>query len=148
MVWLAAALVLIFLLWMFPRTTGFILLGVVVIGALGAGYAWFESQQKEALAARVVPAVRYDLGNCEPNLPLFVGFVNNTNKTISSIYFGVTVRRRGYSGQIGYISSQSYDKILAPGEGYGLCHSMPDLSVKPDTTRLEFEVSPKYVTFQ
>jgi hypothetical protein len=116
---------------------------------LGAGYAWFDNERKEALAAGVVSAIRYDpSGNCKPEWPLFIGFVNHTEQTVASINFWVSVRRRGYSDSIGEISNKTYDKILARGESYGWCHPLPVLSMKADPTDLDFEISTKYVTFR
>lgn len=67
---------------------------------------------------------------------------------MKSIYFSVLIRRKGYSGSIGSISGLTQDKILLPGEGFGLCYAMPQLSVPTSAGEIELEPSYKIVSWQ
>jgi hypothetical protein len=48
----------------------------------------------------------------------------------------VTLRRRGYSGSIDRLAFQTFDKILTPGEGFGICLVIPTLRIKVEPSEL------------
>ncbi len=149
MEWIAAAIIFVALLYLFPRAVGWTLVLAVVI-ALGAGALyWWQYYVEEAEVAKVVPTFQADAGTtrCKPEFPLFLGFVNGSTRTIKSINFGVTIRRKGYSGEIGNFAAVTQDKILAPGEEFGLCYAVPTLSVPTAQGDLELEPSHKWVSW-
>jgi hypothetical protein len=150
MVWLAAAVVFVALLVLFPRAVGYTLLAAVVLGACAGGVLWWFNMMDEAASQKVQANFRYDAANtnCRPDYPISLGFVNTSDRTVKSIYFGVTLRRKGYSGSIGSLSSLTHDKILTPGQSFGFCYAMPPTTIPVSPSELELEASFKYVTWQ
>lgn len=147
MEWIAAAIVFVALLYLFPRAVGATLALAVVI-SLGIGaFFWWQSFVDQRAAAQVMPTFEVDVGasRCRPEFPVYLGFVNNSGRTVRSIDFGVIIRRKGYSNAIGSFISLTQDKILTPGEGFGFCYAMPTLSVATTPGELEFEPSFKSV---
>jgi hypothetical protein len=148
MVWVAAAIVFVALLVLFPRAVGYMLLGVAILGVGAGGYLWWSNASDSAAAEKVIATLRYDTTGCQRDFPVFVGFVNRSARTVKSIYFGVTIRRKGYSNTVGSLPSLTQDKILGPGEGFGWCYAMPDTSIATAPSDLEFETTFKYITWK
>jgi len=148
MAWIAAAIVLVASLAIFPRALGYTLSGAVALGLGLAGFLWWQSSADDAASAKVQPTIQYDVTRCKPGYPIYVGFVNNSDRTVKSINFSVTLRRKGYSGEIGSLSSLNYDKTLNPGESFWLCYAMPVTRGDANPSEIEFDVLYKYVTWQ
>src|SRR5260221_13471716 len=98
MAWIAAACVFVAVLAFFPRALGYTLLGAVALALGVAGFLWWQSSADDAASSKVQPTIQYDVTRCKPDHPIFVGFVNNSARTVKSINFSVILRRRGDSG--------------------------------------------------
>ena len=117
----------LYLLFRFPRAS-LIFIGVLTAIGLGvAGFAYVKNQLAERKAAMVEGTITYDTERCSSDYPLFIGMVNGSDDTVERVSFGVEGRREGFSDPLfnsGY-RSYSTDRILASGEGWGNCWTLP-----------------------
>lgn len=148
MEWLAAALVFIALLYFYPKWVGYGLVIALGFGGCAGLAIWFFSAQEEAERNKVEATIRNDATVCGAEFPIFAGFVNNSSRTVLTISFAIELRKRGYSGEVGRISSLSHDKILKPGESFGRCYKLPALETAISTTEIEPSLSYKWITFE
>jgi len=59
---------------------------------------------------------------CKGELPIFIGYVNNSSRTIEYISIDVTARLPERSTNIlNYDSTVKFDRIIDPGGGFGNC---------------------------
>lgn len=152
-IWVAAAIVFVALLALYPRFT----IGAVLVasagGAIFIGLLLYNANQPRAVMTYdddlVTPQIRIDSSICsEPKFPIFVAFINNSTKTVKSVLFSVDVKQKGFSSALGTITLATNDKILAPKEGYGFCYAMPSLSRQIPVEDMNFELQYKSISFQ
>lgn len=60
----------------------------------------------------------------DKNFPLLIGVVNNSSKTIEKISINIKVTKTGFSSKLNGWGNFDYDKIIKPGESWGLCWSV------------------------
>jgi hypothetical protein len=147
MAWLEIGLIFVALLILYQR---FSIMGLVAfvafVGVVG-GFAWFQSYRQQAAEDQVMLVFRYDPGGCPADRPISATIRNTSNRTVSSVFFDLVLRRRGFSGDSGRLSSVRSDKILAPGEEFSSCYPMPSMRETFDPAELEFEVGYKVIKF-
>lgn len=117
----------LYLLFRFPRPSLIFIAVVVAIGAAVGGFLYVQDQLAKRKTARVEVTIAYDLKRCSSEYPLFIGIVNGSNDTIEKVAFGIEGHRAGYSDPLydsGYLGYSS-DRIIASGEGWGNCWTLP-----------------------
>lgn len=115
--------------WLF-KWIAFSVLGLVGVGLFVAliawGWEWFNNDrhvgQIEAVTSNKV--MSKDETRCSASLPIFIGYVNHSSKTIERISFEVESYKPGFSTNLLPTKYISYDRITAPGEGWGECWSL------------------------
>ncbi|SOB59648.1 protein of unknown function [Pseudodesulfovibrio profundus] len=138
MEWIAAAIVLVFLLWRWPKKT---LIGggvLVSLAAIGVGYLfaqnWYKDYQQETLIRGVNITVLKDLPPKTEsrdkslwdildeeyvNRHIWrVTFNNTTNETITKIVWEPVVKKKGHSNKLnsGGYDRYTSDRIIPPGK--------------------------------
>lgn len=150
MVWIAGLVALV-LLFVFPKQM-FALLGACALLG-GVAFLYFQSEQASRERDRNAVTVEVAYGNpaCSPEYPLAVNFHNGSRKTVNKVEWRFAAFQSGYSSDI--VDQPSYsryssDRILAPGERFGLCYQPPALerNLSPADVRWEAEVT--YVYFK
>lgn len=125
--WVVGIVGALFLLFRFPRPS-LIFVGVVVaIGATVGGYFYVQDQLAKRKTVKVTGTIAYDLERCSSEYPLFIGIVNRSDDTVEKVSFSIEGRREGYSDPLydsGY-SGYSSDRIIAGGDGWGNCWTLP-----------------------
>ena len=147
MAWLIAALVFLVPLVFFPRAAAYILLAAVLF--LG-GWALYESLQNRLMIAeeeKVAITVVFDPVVCPAATPVAVQVSNGSSKTVQTVKFDISVKRRGYGNEIGRLSRLLDDQPLAPQASSRFCYGLPVLIPPVDPKELEFSVPLKFVTF-
>ncbi|RYH06515.1 hypothetical protein [Tropicimonas sp. IMCC6043] len=125
--WVVGILGALFLLFRFPRPSLIFIGGLVTIGVSVAGFFYVRDQLAKQKAAKVEASVAYDLERCSPEYPLFIGIVNDSADTVEDVSFGVEGHHAAYSDPLynsGYLGYSS-DRIIASGEGWGSCWTLP-----------------------
>lgn len=103
---------------------------LIVLGALiavglliGAAYWMHQHFTHDVHVARVVPVVKATSNDCPEAYPLFVGFRNESTRTVLKISFSLEARVPGYSTNIAHWETYSHDRITKPNTGWGLCYN-------------------------
>ena len=148
MAWLLAALVFLVPLVFFPRAAGYILLAAVVVLGGWALYEALDNRRTLAEEEKVAIVARYDTGTCPAQRPVLAEVVNGASRSVLSVRFDVSVKRRGYSNEIGRLSRLLDDQPMAPGARSHYCYNLPVLIPPVASEELEFSIPLKFVTFQ
>jgi diacylglycerol kinase family enzyme len=166
MIW-AVTLVVIALLFIFPKQTG-ILLFVLLVGiGIVALIDYLVSGQKGKEQESVSVVVLYAPDSCGQDSPLSFKITNESKKIVNKVSWNVIATERGYSNNIvDYESFPSYqgeysisyhsenstpystNKILKPGELFSACYKAPLIKGKLSPQNLIWKVSNKYSEFQ
>ena len=138
MAWVIGIGIFLFLLFAFPRAmVGLIVLCAVVIG----GFLLWDNIKTDArarLRAAVTVTISHDLELCSPEYPLFIRIHNGSEDTVEKVSFGIVGNRAGYSDPLydsGYLGYSS-DKIIASGEGWASCWTLPRTAYGTSEQRL------------
>lgn len=148
MAWLLAALVFLVPLVFFPRAAGYILLAAVVVLGGWALYEALDNRRTLAEEEKVAIAARFDTRTCPAERPVLAEVVNGASRSVLSVKFDISVKRRGYSNEIGRLSRLLDDQPMAPGARSHYCYSLPVLIPPVAPEELEFSIPLKFVTFQ
>ncbi len=166
MIW-AVTLVVIALLFIFPKQTG-ILLSVLLVGiGIIALIDYIVSGHREKEQESVSVVVSYVPDSCGKDSPLFFKLTNGSKKIVNKVSWNIIATEKGYSSNIvdyksflsyqgeystGYHSENSTpystDKILKPGELFSACYKAPLIKGKLPPQNLIWKVSNKYSEFQ
>lgn len=131
MAWIVGIGIALFLLFVFPKQMGIVIL--VVIGGAAAlfGYLYLEDQRRaEEYRERkesITLEASYDLTKCSTEFPLLVEIRNGYTDTLQSLTFEINGYREGYSSPVYRGYSYKSDRIIAPGETYVACWTQPGL---------------------
>jgi hypothetical protein len=147
MAWLEIGLIFFALLILYQRFSVYGLLAFVAFVAAIIALVWLQAYWEQAAEDKVVMSFRHDPQACPPGKPIAATITNTGDRTVSSVFYDLVLRRRGYSGESGRLSSIRSDKILKPGEQYIDCYAMPSLAESFDPAELDFDVSYKVVKF-
>ena len=154
MAWIVGIGIFLVLLFAFPKPM-FGLIGIVA-AAIGVFvlYQWNETTQRQEKKSKITIVTAYDPARCsDPKWPVFVGFVNKSDSTVSAIGFHLTARRKGYSNAV-YNDWTTSDKIIAPGAGFGNCWAVSEYSLRKEEigttplSDLDWTASIESVSFQ
>jgi hypothetical protein len=129
MAWLAAAIVFIGCLALFPR----FVLGIFVLCVL-AGVGVFAYYKIDSYIAELdkskVEAVVSTKSDCNtPGRPIEITITNNNNKSLEYVSFNLSAKRTGFSSEI-YSDWTSSDRILPANYWYKNCWSLNSYKVK------------------
>ena len=129
---------------------GIILIPVILI-ALLIGYLFLQDARERAQADKVEMVVKYDTKACSEDFPLAVVIRNNSDRTVNSIDFDITIRRKGYSKDLSdWMIDYESDKIIKPGDAHGSCWRYKlrsEYERYNNPKNLEFEIGYKSVRF-
>lgn len=148
MAWLIAALVFAVPFVFFPRAAGYILLAAVLLLGGWALYEWMENRLILAEEEKVTITAAFDPSACPAETPVQAKVLNGSSKSILSVRFDISVKRRGYGSEIGRLSRLLDDQTMAPSAESRFCYALPVLIPPVDPKDLEFLVPLKFVTFQ
>ncbi|MFL5259715.1 MAG: hypothetical protein ACJ8AS_08165 [Hyphomicrobiales bacterium] len=148
MAWIEIGLIFIALLVLYQRFSIPGLIAFVAFVAAIGGFVWLQYYWEQSAEDRVVLAFRYDVQGCPQGKPIAATITNNSARTVTSVFFDLSLKRRGFSNESGRLSSIRSDKILKPGEGFSGCYPMPSLRETVDPQEIEFEVAYKVVKFE
>jgi hypothetical protein len=166
MIW-AVTLVVIALLFIFPKQTG-ILLSILLVGiGIIALIDYIVSGHGEKEQESVSVVVSYVPDSCGKDSPLFFKITNGSKKIVNKVSWNIIATEKGYSSNIvdyksflsyqgeystGYHSENSTpystDKILKPGELFSACYKAPLIKGILPPQNLVWKVSNKYSEFQ
>jgi len=141
------------LLFVFPKQTIAVVIGLAVVGGLllyieqRNNSRYYQAREEERRAIEVTAKV--DSRCDDPKFPLFIGVVNRGKKALMKTSFDVKAFRPGYSDPVVSTLLYKSDKIVEPNEGWGTCWSLP--SEIPEGLRLQdlvWEVKPWDMTFR
>lgn len=148
MAWLIAAFVFVVPLVFFPRAAGYILSAAVLFLGGWALYEGLENRLATAEEEKVAITAVFDPVACPPQTPVAARVSNGSSKAILAVKFDISVKRRGYSNEIGRLSRLLDDQPMAPAAESLFCYALPVLIPPVDPKELEFLVPIKFVTFQ
>lgn len=157
MVWLLGIGIFLVLLFVFPRQMGTLLLGIVVLIALGGAYIWQQGEGRKRARASVEVSVRYDVSACSSSFPLLVTYRNGSRRTVEKIIYDIGGFTPGYSDVV-LQDDYKTDRIIPPGQTYGECWSVPRAYFGASEARVtaltlapasaQWRITSRYVTFQ
>jgi hypothetical protein len=157
--------------WLF-KCIAILVAGVVVLAILVGGGWWtwnwwsYERHKDriEVVAMNIatpgLPKSKFiteldqkDVGTlCGGEFPIFVGYVNNSSRTIEYISIDVTARLPERSTNIlTYDSTVKSDQIIQPGGGFGICSRFvvdKDYKDNPEITKAIYSGKINYVRFK
>jgi hypothetical protein len=148
MAWLIAAVVFLVPLVFFPRAAAYILAVAAILLGGWALYEWMENQRTLAEEEKVLIAASFDRAACPADTPVLAKATNRSSRPVLSVRFDISVKRRGYSNEIGRLSRLVDDQPMAPGAESRYCYALPVLIPPVDPGELEFSIPVKFVTFQ
>ena len=147
MAWLEIGLIFVALLILYQR---FSIAGLIAfigfVAAIGA-LTWLQTYWQQQAEDRVTLNFHYDPKGCPTGKPISATIANTSDRTVSSVFFDLVLKRRGFSGESGRLSSIRSDKILKPGEKFSDCYPMPSMREAFDPGELDFEVGYKVIKF-
>lgn len=129
MLWILGIGVGLALLFAFPKQ----MFSLICLIAVGAGLLFYVEHQKtetrKQRQASVVMSPTFDLGRCSSEFPILIAFKNGSSENLLSVNFELSGYQDGFSTPI-YKTGPSYssDRILAPGQSYEACWSVPSLT--------------------
>jgi hypothetical protein len=102
----------------------------ILIGAGGMayrGYGWLtHGRYAKYISAAATDERQYPLANrlCkEAQAPIYVGFANESSRTVTHIEILVEAQVPGVESNIlDYLSTVAFGRAVSPGEHYGSCH--------------------------
>ena len=166
MIW-AATLVVIALLFIFPKQTGIILTVLLVGIGIVALIDYMVSGHREKEQELVSITVSYAPDSCGKDSPLSFRITNGSKKIVNKVSWNIIATEKDYSSNIvdyksfpgyqgeystGYHSENttpySTDKILKPGELFSACYKAPLIKGKLPPQNLIWKVSNMYSEFQ
>jgi len=147
MAWLEIGLIFAALFILYQRFSVYGLIAFIAFVAAIASLVWLQAYWEQAAEDRVVLAFRYDPTSCPADKPIAAVITNTGERTVSSVFYDLVLKRHGFSGETGRLSSIRSDKILKPGEAFSACYALPLLRETFDPRELEFEVAYKVVKF-
>ena len=166
MIW-AVTIVIIVLLFIYPKQTGLLLFVLLVGVGIVALIDYLVSYQKEKEQKLVSVAVSYDPSSCSKDSPLSFKIKNDSKKIVNKVSWNVIVTAKGSSNNIvDYESFPSYQeeystrhhsesstpysthKILIPVELFSVCYKAPLIREKLPSQSIIWMVSNKYSEFQ
>lgn len=152
MVWVVGIGILAFLLLVFPRQVGGVVLLLIIAGAAIWTYLHFEQRSAERERSRISIAVTANTGCEDPEYPLSVSISNGTRKTIEHLTFDLVAIRPGHSGKF-YDRLLSSDRIIPANHTYRACWKLDRSAVrgggaeKLDVKPLEWTATTSSVRF-
>lgn len=124
MEWISAAIVLIFLLWRFPKITLKIagtITAIAAISGLGAWAYWYvDNAAYEFEKNKITISVMTGDKNCSDQLPLRVRIQNGTKYSLDEIGYVVSAKIPGRSSEV-YSSYESSDLIIPAARAMVAC---------------------------
>lgn len=166
MIW-AVTLVVIALLFIYPKQTGIILTVLLVGIGIVALIDYMVSGHREQEQELVSVAVSYVSDSCGKDSPLSFKITNGSKKIVNKVSWNVIATEKGYSSNVvDYKSFPSYqgeysksyhsenstpysiDRILKPGELFSVCYKAPLIKGNFPPQKLIWRVSNKYSEFQ
>lgn len=127
MIWIAAAIIILFLLIKFPRNTVFTGLGIIALIVLIVTWVSVKSCMDKSEEDKVTIQISFAPASCGEGYPLNIGFINGSSKTVNEINWSIEGYLPGYSENALEYSSEKSDKILKPGEQFFLCYKVPNI---------------------
>lgn len=134
MVWIAAAIIIVFLLWRYPKFT---LMGVAGLAAIaviaGIGLFLYDEKEDRARAAEksnILVSASIANEHCvDPNYPLWISAYNRNDFSIDAVSVEVEATQPGHS-KVLYHNYFEQDRILKHAEGYAACWSIASYQVE------------------
>jgi hypothetical protein len=148
MAWLIAAVVFLVPLVFFPRAAGYILAAAAILLGGWALFEWIDNQRTLAEEEKVLIAASFDPAACPADTPVLATTKNGSSRPVLSVRFDISVKRQGYSNEIGRLSRLLDDQPIAPGAESRYCYALPVLIPPVDPRELEFSIPVKFVTFE
>ena len=137
--WIEIGLIFVALLMLYRWFSIYGLLAFIAFVAAIGGFVWLQATWQQADEDKVMLSFRHDLEACPPDKPISTVIVNGTDRTVSSVFFDLVVKRRGFSDESGRLSSVRSDKILKPREQYRFCNPLP--SLREEIVPAEFDLA-------
>lgn len=120
--------------WLAIIVSGVLALGALLVG-VAYGWQWWTHDRHVAklnvvVTHRGAPASKVVAADsdkaveelCSDEYPIFVGFTNNSTRTVEWVQIDVSARLPDHSTNIlRYDSNIKMDRIVPPGEGFGNC---------------------------
>lgn len=107
--------------------------GLAVLAGLFFGYIYISNYfyQKERVLVKaqadLVLIEGFPAGEaCEKDYPYLVNITNNSSKTVELVKAQMQIKRTGHSKPINSLLFIESDRILAPGQKWGLCYKAFD----------------------
>ena len=166
MIW-AVTIVIIVLLFIYPKQTGLLLFVILVGIGIVALIDYLVSYQKEKEQNLISVAVSYDPIFCSKDSPLSFKIKNDSKKIVNKVSWNIIVTAKGSSTNIvDYESFPSYQgeystrhhsesstpystqETLAPGELFSVCYKAPLIREELPSQNIIWKVSNKYSEFQ
>lgn len=132
MIWFAALVTGLLLLFAFPKQMGALIL-MLVLGAGGLFALIHNAEQRRAeerreqLASVPVSAI-FDATRCSPEFPILLTIRNNNRQTLLALSFDLIGFREGFSSPVyRTLTTHKSDRIIAPNMIYESCWAVPRL---------------------
>jgi hypothetical protein len=154
MVWIAIIIGII-LLFIFPKQVG-ILIGLAVAG-IGVTYLYLQAEENDRKKQKeaVKITVAYDLKACSEEYPIHITVRNDSKKKVNEVSWNISAHKPGYSNNVvdygysgEYSTPYSSDKIINPGQGYGLCYKAPTIKGSDKPEALNWSAVSKSIYFE
>lgn len=130
MIWLASAILAVFLLWRFTKVT-IILSAIIAIGSAVifggiVGHETYQNTQRSKQRDQISVAVKFGSNSCGTDRPLLVMLRNKNDFSVDSVSVRVVAREEGRSSEL-YHDYLTSDFIMPAGKGSAGCWALsPD----------------------
>lgn len=146
MAWVIGIGVGLFLLFVFPRQMGALILFLLLAAAGIGGWLYLHDQklaeERRQKEEKITLSAAYDINRCSIEFPILITIRNGYTETIKNMTFELGGYRHGYSSPIYREPFYKSDRIIAPGETYTACWTKPPLDYGAQ------EISPEGLTWR
>ena len=125
--WFLFTLLVVILLFLFPRPMAIVLGVGAVVGAVAGGFYYFQTRDMAAQLKAVDVAVAYDPAQCTETEPLLITVSNGSDYTVSRVDWVFSARRPGYRSEMtgAWLKPQMMEESVAPGSQWVGCYRAP-----------------------
>lgn len=126
--WFFLIVLVIVLLFVFPRKILPILTISVLLALSAGGYHYYSVQQESDKLEALEIGVQYAPDACSAARPLQVNIANHSALTVEAVSWVFSARRQGYRGELtgAWLQSHRIDGPLAPGASLSVCYPAPE----------------------
>lgn len=125
--WFLFTLLIIVLLFLFPKPMSIVLCVAAIVGAIGGLFYYFQHKSMKDELAAVELTVRYAPLECPEERPLLVEVNNRSSLEVIQVDWVYSARRPGYRSEMTgeWLLPRTLRESVQPGSSFASCFTAP-----------------------